>query len=318
MTKSTPTAQDLKLALRGSPSVVWAQDANLRYIWVFNPSMGKTSDEVVGRTDHELLDRASADRLESMKRQVMAEQDEQTRTVRLVDGDKEEIHEMYLRPVVGEDGRPVGITGVSMQVSEESRILAIEADHRIKNSLALAQALLRAQSRNTSEREAQAALDRAAGDIGAISNLHGKLAEGGSDGTVNLRDYLEEVCSDLAEVLRDQQEIRIETDVADEMIDGGSALKLALIITELITNSVKHGGQGLDPLLVRISYSHTDTGRRLVVEDDGKGLPYDFNAEGDSGIGMRVVQSMSQALGTSPEIDRGGEGARFVFTFQNA
>lgn len=318
MTKSIPTAQDLKLALRGSPSVVWAQDANLRYIWVFNPSMGKTSDEVVGRTDHELLDKASADRLENIKREVMAEQDEQTRTVRLVDGDKEEIHEMYLRPVVGEDGRSVGITGVSMQVSEESRVLAIEADHRIKNSLALAQALLRTQSRHATERGAQAALDRAAGEIGAIANLHGKLAEGGSDGTVNLRDYLDEACGGLAEVLQDQREVRIESDVADEVIDGSSALKVALIITELITNSVKHGGKDLDPLLIRISYSHTDTGRRLVVEDDGKGLPYDFNAEGDSGIGMRVVQSMSQALGTSPEIDRGAEGARFVFTFQNA
>lgn len=315
MDLSVPTADDLKSALRGSPTVVWAQDAGLRYIWIFNPGMGRTSDEVVGKTDHDLLDKASADFLESIKHKAMDEGEDQSRTVTLVDGDREETLEVFVRPVVGADGHPVGITGVAMQASEESRMLAIEADHRIKNSLALAQVLLRTQSRNASDESARAALERAAGEIGAIANLHGKLAEGGSGGTVNLRDYLEAVCSELIQILDDQRAIKIETDVADETIGGTAALKLGLIVTELVTNSAKHAGNGRQSLPIRVSYSRTEGGRRLIVEDDGAGLPYDFDTEADTGIGMRVIRSMSQDLGTSPEVDKTAGGARFIFNF---
>lgn len=315
MNQSVPTAQDLRSALRGSPAVIWAQDAALRYVWVFNPTMGRTADEIVGKTDHELLDKASADMLDQIKRKAMAGGEEQNRTVKITAGDDDEIFELFIRPIVGADGSALGVTGVAMRVSDEGRVLAVEADHRIKNSLALAQALLRTQSRGTSETGAREALGRAASEIGAIANLHGKLAEGGSDGTVNLREYLDVAFGELAQIFDDRKNVWIETDVADEIIDGGVALKLALIATELITNSVKHAGKDRPSLFIRVTYARTEDGPRMTVEDDGDGLRYDFDARGDTGIGMRVIQTLAEALGTSPEIDRRAHGARFVFTF---
>jgi PAS domain S-box-containing protein len=61
-----------RVALGNSPVGVFEQDLDLRYTWVFNPKLGLSAEEVLGRTDAELLDPSCARRFEQIKREVIA------------------------------------------------------------------------------------------------------------------------------------------------------------------------------------------------------------------------------------------------------
>ncbi|WP_350148892.1 hypothetical protein [Roseitalea porphyridii] len=50
---------------------MWAQDVDLRYLWIFNPSMGLSAEGMVGKTDHDVLDGPTAERLTTLKRKAM-------------------------------------------------------------------------------------------------------------------------------------------------------------------------------------------------------------------------------------------------------
>jgi len=299
--------------LDGSPATVWAQDADLRYVWIFNPSMGLSEDEIVGKTDHELMGGNFADRLASLKRRAIETGSEVRETVKVANGTQDETHDLYIRPVLDPDGKPAGVACVSMQLPDNLMTLADEANHRIKNSLLLTQALLRMQRRASTEPDARDALRQAEGQIDSIARFHGKLAEGGAHGWVDIREYLESMCADLAESITETRQLQIETDVMAEPTHGRLALKLGLIVSELVTNAVKHASQTERPLVVRVSFARRENGRRLVVEDNGDGLPTEFDPGTDAGVGMRILKTLVAELQAEMVIDRQSRGARFVF-----
>jgi PAS domain S-box-containing protein len=60
-----------RVALKTSPVVLFNQDRDLRYTWIYNPSRGYSVDEVEGKTDAELLSAEDAERLTRIKRRVI-------------------------------------------------------------------------------------------------------------------------------------------------------------------------------------------------------------------------------------------------------
>jgi PAS domain S-box-containing protein len=61
-----------RIALNNSPIVVFNQDLDLRYTWIYNPALGFKPEEVVGKFDTDLFLAKDAEKLETWKRQVLA------------------------------------------------------------------------------------------------------------------------------------------------------------------------------------------------------------------------------------------------------
>ncbi len=67
------TTERFEAALHASPVVVFNQDRELRYTWIYNPALGKQAQEVRGVTDAELFERpADAAAIAEFKRTVLA------------------------------------------------------------------------------------------------------------------------------------------------------------------------------------------------------------------------------------------------------
>ena len=60
-----------ELALAGSAITVFEQDRDLRYTWVYNPSLNDTPANIVGKTDPDMLDPQAAAQLQALKQQVL-------------------------------------------------------------------------------------------------------------------------------------------------------------------------------------------------------------------------------------------------------
>src|ERR1700743_2368430 len=68
----SPSEERFRAALKNSPVVVFSQDINLRYTWIYNPALGYKENEVIGKLDSELFEvREEARHIESLKRQVL-------------------------------------------------------------------------------------------------------------------------------------------------------------------------------------------------------------------------------------------------------
>lgn len=65
-------ADRFRLALRGVPVVMFMQDLDLRYVWVCNPTAEFTCDDILGKTDDELLTPDTAVLLTRLKREILA------------------------------------------------------------------------------------------------------------------------------------------------------------------------------------------------------------------------------------------------------
>lgn len=121
-----------RLALRDSPIVVFHQDAELRYTQIFNPHSGFSDLVVIGKSDRDLLPAEDAETLESVKRRAMETNSRCREEVTTTIGGVRYVYDLIVDPRHGPDGTVVGITGVSVDITEkkaaQERQSKLEAD----------------------------------------------------------------------------------------------------------------------------------------------------------------------------------------------
>jgi len=76
-----------------------------------------------------------------------------------------------------------------------------------------------------------------------------------------------------------------------------TALALALIVAELISNFLKYAHPSGLPTAFMLSCGRVDeTGLKVVYEDDGVGFPEDFDISAPGHMGMRLIELLSQSV----------------------
>jgi PAS domain S-box-containing protein len=222
-----------------------------------------------------------------------------------------------------EGGRPTRLLGTSLDITERHHaeqqlhdamamkdMLLRETHHRVKNSLQIISAMLSLQERMAASGELKASLNDAASRIRTVASLHEQLHRAQSTTAVEISAYLSTLCKDLAATV-DGSEITVEYSGDTIWVSNERAISIALIINELTTNALKYAypeGRGM----VRVSCSLLSGDRlRLVVEDEGVGLPADFDARQTESLGMLMAQTMSRQLGGEIAHAASRRGARF-------
>ena len=182
---------------------------------------------------------------------------------------------------------------IEMQMSARravtrAELLVKEIDHRVMNSLQFVSGLLSMQARSTEGTEAAAHLLLAANRVAAVAQVHRHFyAEDAK--TTSCITFLQRLCSDLETILGRTIEVRgVEGNVPTTAIQP-----IGLIVNELVTNAAKHGAGTIDVL-----YEADPDGHALIVSDEGRSLPDDFDpAAASPSLGMRVVTSLARQLG---------------------
>ncbi len=109
-----------RLALMSSPITVFNQDCNLRYTWVYHPSIGFSVEGILGKTDVEVFPEA-AEQLTALKRRVL-ETGEGIRqeAVIPIEGHLRD-YDLTVEPLRDSSGEIVGITCVSVDNTERKK-----------------------------------------------------------------------------------------------------------------------------------------------------------------------------------------------------
>lgn len=107
-----------QIALKNSPVVVFKQDRQLRYDWIFNPHPTFDPREVIGKTDAEMLPEADAIRLTEIKQRVLDTGVGDRQIVRTTLQGVPYYSDLTVDPVRGETGEIVGVTCSSVNITE--------------------------------------------------------------------------------------------------------------------------------------------------------------------------------------------------------
>jgi two-component sensor histidine kinase len=88
---------------------------------------------------------------------------------------------------------------------------------------------------------------------------------------------------------------------------------LAIILNELVTNSVKHAFEGKADRRISLVMRKEGSCITIIYEDNGNGLPEAISLEESSGFGMQLVGMLVQQIDGSIHIDRQA-GTKYTIT----
>ena len=199
--------------------------------------------------------------------------------------------------------------------ASEQRLPEREADHRIANSLSAISGLVRMKASYADGDDVRQILFDVAGRIEAVARLHRMLAQANRT-AVPLGQFLRNVCTAMKTTVADGQ-VKVTVACSDGLtLPPQQALWLGLLIAELLSNSIKHAHPTGLPTTITLECEREHDGTfAFSFEDDGIGLPENFDPASGNSLGMKIVQSLSEQLRGRFEWQDLGIGLRFTCRF---
>ncbi len=206
------------------------------------------------------------------------------------------------------------------QALADKDVLMHELQHRVKNSLTVAASLLNLEERNLADERARAIFAGTRFRLQSMAAVYEQLYHTGGIDRVDLSEYIQYLAAGLSRsYLPDAGAVSIETQLEEMEMDLRQALPLGLILTELITNALKHafpagrapqGGPGV----IRIEFSQTAGQGNLCIADNGVGLQSQNPNRSGSGMGLELVELLARQIGGEFTAESGaGYTARVTF-----
>jgi two-component sensor histidine kinase len=164
--------------------------------------------------------------------------------------------------------------------------------------------------------EAQHALGEGQRRIDSIALVHEQLYGSRNLSAVNLARYTEALIPELCRASGVGERVVVELQLIDVELAPERAIPCGLLVSELVTNALKHAFPGerrglLQVLLERAS----ETRLRLTVKDDGVGLTRDFPGGAEATLGLDLVAIFAKQLEADVVVGREG-GTCFRLTFE--
>jgi PAS domain S-box-containing protein len=320
----------MRVIAESSPDNVIVQDSDLRYLWVLNPQLGLTEEDMLGRTDFDLAMRMEdAERLTEVKTEVMRSDKEAHITIAIPGKNGLEHFDGSLVPRHDAAGNVDGIIGyfknvtATMQTQEALRemsrklnILSSITRHDINNQLLILSGnldVLMAEDPSLAGNQLLMRSLKATERIGAMVNFTrayesiGVLEPEWQDVALLTHEAAKEI---------DLGNVRLVCDVPPGVQILADAL-LSKVFLNLLQNSLLHGKT---LTTIRVSVIDDAVDPAIVFEDDGVGIPPESRSElfthkpgRDHGLGLFLCREVLDITGiTITENGEPGKGARFV------
>ncbi|HSM83551.1 MAG TPA: PAS domain S-box protein [Nodosilinea sp.] len=181
---------------------------------------------------------------------------------------------------------------------KEKDLLLKEIYHRVKNNLQVIYSLLNLQSRKVADPLALSVLRDSQSRVRAMALVHEKLYKSQDLARIDLADYIQSLAYSLLETYRTgSHRIALRLEIEPYSLDIETALPCGLMLTELLSNSLKYafpdGRPGEIAILSSVDPDHQIS---LQVQDNGVGLPDGFDLQQMSSLGLSLVQNLAKQI----------------------
>ncbi|MDR8393859.1 PAS domain S-box protein [Aliifodinibius sp. S!AR15-10] len=238
-------------------------------------------------------------------------------------------NELSISPIKDCDGKNEYFVGVQNDVTdlikardkleglvEEKETLLKEVHHRIKNNLAVIVALLELKILNIADPKIVETLHETKNRIFSIAKVHELLYEHNNLHSIRFDIYIEKLTTHLRETYRsNEKNIEFRLSLEQATLNLNQAVPCGMLLSELITNSIKHAFNHKNEGKITISLAESDGTFYLSVKDTGDGVVNDSDIDTLLVLEDSIINTLLKQLGAEWNIEA-EKGLTFSFHFE--
>lgn len=188
-------------------------------------------------------------------------------------------------------------TNKDLSVSLKKQILLQgEVHHRVKNNLQVIISLLDLQKEELKNQEAKDNIDSMSKRIYSMAAIHNLLYQKEDMEFINLHEYVENLCYHFSNFSRDQNKPTFSLNIDKINLNLETSMPIGIIITELLTNSLKYARTEGQKLNIAIKIIKQDEGLLIYYKDNGPGFEEGEEKTKSRGLGFYILESMTRQL----------------------
>ncbi len=206
-----------------------------------------------------------------------------------------------------------------LRKNTEKDILLKEIHHRVKNNLQIITSLLSLQSLNIQDPETKNLFKNSQNRINSMALIHEMLYQSDYLSKIDYSDYLNVLLNKLVSSYRgDKNNIDTIIDVPMMYLSIDTAIPLGLLITEIITNSLKYAfmPDRKATLSLKLIALHAKSRYVLEIGDNGIGFPDDILLKKSSSLGMKLIHKLTRQMNGTIEKDNSKKGTNYIISFE--
>lgn len=201
------------------------------------------------------------------------------------------------------------------QSLREKEVLLKEIHHRVKNNLQVITSLINMQIRMLDDKKSKDALIECQSRIQAIALIHEKLYQSADYSRISFAEYVQNLINDIFHATgTSTNQIALELNIPKISLPIDKAIPCALILNELVTNSLKHGFPDQKRGVIGVSMNTDLTHITFNVRDSGIGLPQNMDVKKSPSLGLQLVCTLVEQLKADLNADQ-KEGTSFTIRF---
>lgn len=195
----------------------------------------------------------------------------------------------------------------------EKNVLLQEVNHRVKNNLSIVASLMNLQSEKSHDEYHKQLFMECRNRLESISSVHELVYKTKSYSHINFKDYLIQIIQHIADSYKSSKNVEVIKNISDVHVDISSAIPLALIVNELITNAYKHAFTKNKNGSIDVSLSEQNKKVVLIIKDNGKG--FDKNIVPKNSIGMDILNGLVDQIDGKSDLVSNNKGTSYKISF---
>ncbi len=196
---------------------------------------------------------------------------------------------------------------------KEKEALITEIQHRTINSLTIIVSLIKLRGDMVDSAETKLILEDLETKIKSISDLYSLLSKSNTFYEVKVNKYCDKIIERMSEL---SNNIVINKNISEITVSNKKAATIGMILVELLFNAIKYAFPGSQKGLIEITLKSIDNRISLIVQDNGIGLPDNFDVTKLKSLGLDLVRLMVIQLNGIITFDS-VKGARISIEFPN-
>ena len=176
---------------------------------------------------------------------------------------------------------------------EEKELLLREIHHRVKNNLQVISSMLLLQQNKLQNQETLEAFNTAGSRVQSIALVHELLYQSDTIAHIDFQTYAEKLVQYLSDMYRRDQRVKIEIKADNVVLSVEDAIACGLVVTELVSNSLKYAFPGRSSGTVGIHLRDVDGQRyELWIYDNGVGFKGEVDWDKSATLGLLLVREL--------------------------
>jgi two-component sensor histidine kinase len=196
------------------------------------------------------------------------------------------------------------------QINEEKTVMLQEIHHRVKNNLQVVISLIKLQTKSVEDEKTIIMFEELKMRLISIARMHEMMYLSEKINKIDFKSYVQELSQMVLESTDTSSDVQLTVNTNVDNLSAEGVVPLALILNELITNSIKHAFEDRNDNKIVVSFKKNDNSYILEYSDNGR---WKENKVKTNGFGLELIELLAEQLDGSVKRFSSYEGTKYLF-----